>query len=182
MGDSNTIDKAFEELKALSEKKGYLLFADVEKISECLSVNEVDRLCNHLLTLGIEIFENVPETIKNSSDLKQPMEKGHLASILLFLKYKALHATGRRIDGERFIVHKGSEYNAISTSSCTAAIEKIRSQLIRTGRMKNGVLTEDIEFRSPSTAAKVLIGNSVNGNIVWMDLNGHTLKELLTEK
>ena len=45
-----------------------------------------------------------------------------------------------------------------------------------------GVLTEDIQFGSPSTAAKVLIGNSVNGNIVWVDSNGYTLKQLLAEK
>jgi hypothetical protein len=47
--------------------------------------------------------------------------------------------------------------------------------------MKDGVLTEDIQFGSPSMAAKVLIGNSVNGNIVWVDSNGFTLKQILAE-
>lgn len=39
-------------------------------------------------------------------------------------------------------------------------------ELMQSGKMKNGVLTEDVhedvQFGSPSTAAKVLIGNSVN--------------------
>ena len=48
--------------------------------------------------------------------------------------------------------------------------------------IKNGVLTKDVQFGSPSTAAKVLIGNLVNGNIVWVDSNGYTLKQLLAEK
>lgn len=53
---------------------------------------------------------------------------------------------------------------------------------MQTGKMKSGVLTEDVQFGSPSTAAKVLIGNSVNGNFVWVDSNGYTLKQLLAEK
>lgn len=48
--------------------------------------------------------------------------------------------------------------------------------------MKDGVLNEDIQFGSPSTAAKVLIGNSENGNIVWMDSNGYTHRQFLAEK
>lgn len=53
---------------------------------------------------------------------------------------------------------------------------------MRSGKMKNGVLTEDVQFGSPSTAAEVLIGNSVNGKIVWVDSKRHTLKQLLAEK
>ena len=62
------------------------------------------------------------------------------------------------------------------------ALDEKRRELMQTGKMKSGVLTEDVQLGSPSTAAKVLIGNSVNGNIVWVDSNGYTLKQLLAEK
>ena len=62
------------------------------------------------------------------------------------------------------------------------AIGNKRRDLMQAGKMKDGVVTEDVQFGSLLTAAKVLIGNSVNGNIVWVDSNGYTLKQLLAEK
>lgn len=179
---NNDIDRAFSELKTLSLKKGYLLFDDLERGTDGLSLNEVDWLTNRLLTSGVEIFDDVPDTIKNGPGLKLDKKQGHPAGTLLFLKYKALKATGRMVVPKRFVVYKDSEYNEDITSSCTAAIDNKRRELMQSGKMKNGVLTEDVQFGSPSTAAKVLIGNSVNGNIVWVDSNGYTLKQLLAEK
>lgn len=63
-----------------------------------------------------------------------------------------------------------------------AAIDKKRRQLLHLGKMKDGVLNEDIQFGRPSMAAKVLIGNSGNGNIVRMDSNGYTHRQFLAEK
>ncbi len=179
---NNDIDRTFIELKALSQKKGYLLFDDLERGTDGLSLNEVDWLTNRLLTSGVEIFDDVPDTIKNGPGLKRAKIQGHPSGTLLFLKYKTLKATGRMVLPKGFVVYKGSEYNEVVTSSCTIAIGNKRRDLMQSGKMKNGVLTEDVQFGSPSTAAKVLIGNSVNGNIVWVDSNGYTLKQLLAEK
>ena len=66
--------------------------------------------------------------------------------------------------------------------ACTIAIGNKRRDLMQSGKMKDGVLTEDVQFGSLLTAAKVLIGNSVNGNIVWVDSNGYILKQFLAEK
>ena len=62
---NNDIDRAFIKLKALSQKKGYLLFDDLERGTDGLSLNEVDWLTNRLLTSGVEIFDDVPDTIKD---------------------------------------------------------------------------------------------------------------------
>lgn len=67
---NNDIDRAFIELKALSQKKGYLLFDDLERGTDGLSLNEVDWLTNRLLTSGVEIFDDVPDTIKNGPGFK----------------------------------------------------------------------------------------------------------------
>lgn len=47
-----------------------------------------------------------------------------------------------------------------------------RRTLMQSGKIKNEILTEDVQFGSPSTVAKILIGDSVNGNIVWVDSKG----------
>lgn len=170
---NNDINRAFIELKALSQKKGYLLFVDLEKGAESLSLNEVDRLTNYLLNSGVKIFDDV--------SARNNLRQGNPSEELLFLKYKALKATGKMVVPKGFVVCKGSEYNEIATSSCTTAIDNKRHELMKLGKMKNGVLTEDVLFGSPSTAAKVLIGNSVNGNILWVDSDGNTLKQILAE-
>ena len=53
---------------------------------------------------------------------------------------------------------------------------------MQSGKIKNEILTKDVQFGNPSTVAKILIGDSVNGNIVWVDSKGYTLKQLLAEK
>ena len=179
---NNDIDRAFIKLKALSQKKGYLLFDDLERGTDGLSLNEVDWLTNRLLTSGVEIFDDVPDTIKNGPGFELAKIQGNPIGTLLFLKYKTLKAIGRMVLPKSFVVYKGSEYNEVVTSSCTIAIGNKRRDLMQSGKMKDGVLTEDVQFGSLLTAAKVLIGNSVNGNIVWVDSNGYTLKQLLAEK
>lgn len=44
---------------------------------------------------------------------------------------------------------------------------------------KNGIVKEDIEFSSASTAACFITGTSTNGLISWKNEEGKTLKELL---
>ena len=179
---NNNIDRAFIELKALSQKKGYLLFDDLERGTDGLSLNEVNWLTSRLLTSGVEIFDVVPDTIKNGPGFKLAKIQGNPIGTLLFLKYKTLKAIGRVVLPKGFVVYKGSEYNEVVISSCTIAIGNKRRDLMQSGKMKDGVLTEDVQFGSPSMAAKILIRNSVNGNIVWVDSNGYTLKQLLAEK
>ena len=82
---NNDIDRAFAQVKILSQKKGYLSFDELEKGIEELSLNEVDWLTNSLIMQGV---------------------------------------------------------------------------------------TKDVQFVILSTATKVLIGNSVNGNIIWVDSKG----------
>ena len=81
---NSDIDRAFMDLKALSQKKGYLLFDDLERGTDGLSLNEVDRLTNRLLSSGVEIFDDVPYTIKNRSGLRQAKKQGILPERFCF--------------------------------------------------------------------------------------------------
>ena len=42
-----------------------------------------------------------------------------------------------------------------------------------------GILVENIRFKSPSTAANFVTGNSTNGMIAWKDENKTKLKDLI---
>ncbi|MGN8806874.1 MULTISPECIES: DUF4357 domain-containing protein [unclassified Blautia] len=46
----------------------------------------------------------------------------------------------------------------------------------------NGVVLKDCVFRSPSTAAQFVTGNSTNGNLAWKTKDGIKLKDILREE
>ena len=41
---------------------------------------------------------------------------------------------------------------------------------------------EDFEFSSPSTAAAIILGYSINGRVAWKDSRGKTMNDLEAEK
>lgn len=73
-----------------------------------------------------------------------------------------------------------------TVSSDIAYTEKFRGaksiEKAREGIVFNNVLQKDIEFNSASTAANFVTGTSTNGLIAWRDVNGKTIKALLTEQ
>jgi hypothetical protein len=51
----------------------------------------------------------------------------------------------------------------------------------RAATVKNGLVVEDIAFKSASTAANFVTGSSTNGLIAWKDDEGRRLKEIIVE-
>lgn len=82
---------------------------------------------------------------------------------------------------EGFVVFKGSTGRIAETASLSQPFVALRKKLVAQGLLveRDGVyvLTEDHAFRSPSTAAMVLLGRNANGRMEWRDRNGVTLKE-----
>lgn len=117
-------------------------------------------------TLGHKLFEPlVPST--ESADTEP----------ILYMEYGKGKASGRRTS-DGFVVLKGSIINPTMTKNC--------SKRTITDRKKyeykidsNGTLTVDVLFPSPSSAAGFVGGASLNGNALWKDAEGKTLKELL---
>ncbi|MDH3000216.1 methionine sulfoxide reductase [Chelonobacter oris] len=79
---------------------------------------------------------------------------------------------------EGFIVLKGSLIEQIDSNTIPVAISALRKNAL----IINGVLQENILFKSPSYAASFVLGGHVNGRIYWKDENGKTLKELEQEE
>ena len=86
------------------------------------------------------------------------------------------------IQNKSFVVLKGSKVSDGIAHSATfrgaKSIEKQRSN----GTVVDGIVTKNVSFKSPSTAANVVTGASTNGMIVWKDENGTSLKELLNKR
>ncbi len=93
-----------------------------------------------------------------------------------------IEATGiYDVEAGTLIVLKGSHLSKdISHSEkfrSTRAIEKSRE-----GIVKENILQENVMFKSSSTAANFVTGQSTNGLITWKDKDGRCLKEILQER
>jgi len=123
--------------------------------------------------LGIDAFEQANITVnKHAKDM-------------LFLSERGAKGKGQEAD-DGFVVLKGSQARVEETPSIHKYMSEMRQQLLSRQVLKeeNGVLvfTQDYRFKSPSTAAGVLVGGAANGRIAWKDMNNKTLKEIQEER
>lgn len=76
------------------------------------------------------------------------------------------------------VICKGSKIsNTLSHGKFRSA--KAIDNLRNSGCVKNGILVEDLHFKSASMAANFVTGTSTNGLIAWKDENGISLKNAL---
>lgn len=117
--------------------------------------------------IGISIFETAPITQ------------------LPVFRFKRRGADARGVyDGSGFTVLRGSILSNDAVNSCYAIerremIIKNYSQINENG---NPVLTSDVSFSSPSTAASICGGCSSNGWVDWKNEKGQTLDEIYRKK
>jgi hypothetical protein len=128
----------------------------------------LDELLLCFPVLGVTIFEK-PES-------KPRSRQG------LWLKNKGVAAQGYESE-DGFVVRSGSTAVIQTVESLPSHAMALRQELLASGILKpkdEGFyqLTQDYEFSSPSTAAAVLIGASVNGRDWWKASDGTTLKQL----
>lgn len=118
--------------------------------------------------LGVTIFEK-PET--------KPVGRQ-----LLWLKNKGINAQGYESQ-DGFVVKAGSTAIIQSVESIPAHASLLRKEFVDSGIFSQKdqnfyTLTQDYEFSSPSTAAAVFIGASINGRDSWKTNDGKSLKQL----
>jgi hypothetical protein len=80
-------------------------------------------------------------------------------------------ALAQELNGS-FVVLKDSRFRAADPApSISLGNRELRSELIRHGKLVNSngylFLTDNLKFSSPSAAASVISGNSVNGRVAW---------------
>lgn len=83
-------------------------------------------------------------------------------------------------------VQKGSEMKKEETPSLSGSYSNLRKTIQEKRIVENKfgklVFIENYEFTSPSTAAAIILGYSVNGRVTWKDKVGKTLKEFEEER
>ena len=87
-------------------------------------------------------------------------------------------------DGNGFTVLRGSILSKDTVNSCHTIErrEMIIKDYSQTNENGNPVLTSDISFSSPSTAASICGGCSSNGWVEWKNDKGQTLDEIYRNK
>jgi len=122
-------------------------------------------------TLGHKVFEPIvavkPTTEVTAVSDDEPM---------LFFNRTKLKATGRRTS-EGFVVFKGSTVVSELQKSCPENVVKLRERY-KDKIDGNHILTDDLLFSSPSTAAAFVGGSSLSGNELWKTSEGVSLKHL----
>lgn len=133
----------------------------------------LSKIVQLLPVLGSELL--TPVTV-------DPGEQGTSEHLVCALK--GVKARGQRT-ANGFLVFRGSQAVLNETPSAVdkqAYFVKQREELLRDGilvRNTDGLeFAKDVEFSSPSAAAAVVSGGSVNGLKVWKDETGRSLKDI----
>lgn len=183
----------------IAAHKNYLLKNRNEPSKSVLSAATEETLENIILdikqiteVLGYKLFttENNPKRIKanlptNSGQtampkkVTEPLTKLKQAWYIFYLKEKGVNAKCIVDTNGDYIVTAGSVISKEVTKSLPDKLKKMRKTAVKQGKIKANRLTEDISFKSASTAAKFVVGYSINGRKAWKDGNGRELGEVL---
>lgn len=137
-------------------------------------VADTDAFLRNMLliypVLGLQAFERPSVTTS--------------AAPLLYLHGPDAAATGKE-SADGFVVLAGAAVRPTTSSSMHKFMADVRQSLIEEGVIhttSDGLqFARDYVFKSPSTAAAVVLGRNANGRIEWKDAHGKTLKEIQTE-
>ena len=123
-------------------------------------------------TLGHKVFDE-----KREIKLKQSQDIFYIKSA------RNAEAIGEPTS-DGFVVFKGSKASATIVNSISKSFITLRQRIIDDGILLDKIdyleFSEDYIFRSPSTAAVMVMGRNANGLSEWKNANGKTLREFET--
>ncbi|HEX2786415.1 MAG TPA: GIY-YIG nuclease family protein [Ignavibacteria bacterium] len=135
--------------------------------------------------LGHKLLEEINPTkvVEKTFDKVEYNEYNSSDSRELFLSVSGLTAKALQTD-EGIVVLKGSEATQ-NIQGLQKGYKEDRERLIENGRLKlindKYIFQEDTIFKSPSAAAAIIVGYSINGRKHWKDKNGKSLNEIENE-
>ena len=132
---------------------------------------ETDEFIDNMrLILGVLGHKILEPSIKRKSDEKE--------NLYILQDRTGIKANGKPIS-EGFAVLKGSKIaDNVATSLSKSVINK-RQLLFDKGIVdENFTFTQDWAFTSPSLAAAIVAGYSINGRNAWKNRKGISLKEI----
>jgi hypothetical protein len=143
-------------------------------------------------TLGHRILEEITthKNIKNESTGHISLTIGDFENYSTTeteysLAISGFKATAIQTD-EGLVVLKNSEASATISNSLQYGYRDLREKLIKdcvlTMNEEKYIFQSDTLFSSPSQAAAIIVGYSINGPITWKNSSGKSLKEVEKEK
>ena len=129
-------------------------------------------------TLGHKVFDPLTEIVSTTEAKNNIVPES--GDMLLHMKRKS-RKSGQIIEAdcrqtvEGFVVLKGSHIEPNDSDSIPPGIKETRQKAMID---EDGVLQEDMLFKSPSYAAAFVIGGHANGLTEWKTDDGKTLKEI----
>lgn len=148
-----------------------------EKESELEDYVEYSKII--LGVLGYKIF--VP-LIKSNNDDEYNEEELSLYLTRKVKRSNAIITAKCKRTSEGFVLLSGSLIEEIDAESIPPGIKVMRESCKKNGVIKDGVLTKNILFRSPSYASSFVLGINSNGRTNWKLKNGQSLKEFEEEQ
>lgn len=123
----------------------------------------------------------VPEMIKRKMSaqdvgVKEQQESDGIGPHIFKMSYNGANATAALTD-DGVVLLQGSSINEAMTNTCPETVKKNRE--LYADKIIDGVLQEDVLFKSPSGAATFVAGAHVNGKTYWQSENGKTIGELI---
>ncbi|MEK6746985.1 MAG: GIY-YIG nuclease family protein [Pseudomonadota bacterium] len=134
-------------------------------------------------TLGLNIFQPLTSTRQPALTISGNTNTIQSSDDMLFrIKGRGAEASGKYTQ-EGFLVFAGAKLSKdLSESLSKTNVVNIREKLIKDNVVndKNGTLffVENYLFPSPSAAASLIVGNSLNGWITWKLSDGRTLNDI----
>ena len=148
-----------------------------EKESELEEYVEYSKII--LGVLGYKIF--VP-LIKSNNDDEYNEEELSLYLTRKVKRSNAIITAKCKRTSEVFVLLSGSLIEEIDAESIPPGIKVMRESCKKNGVIKDGVLTKNILFSSPSYASSFVLGINSNGRTNWKLKNGQPLKEFEEEQ
>lgn len=134
-------------------------------------------------TVGYKVLELLAKGISNSSAIEkiEELESPEAVALELLLKVKGVNAKSY-LTNEGIVVLTSSQVSKAVKESLSDGYKKLREQLIENGSLTQTdagyVFTKNQLFKSPSQAAAIIVGYSINGRHHWKTKDGVSLKDI----
>ena len=143
-----------------------------EKLSELEDQVEFAKLI--LNAIGYKMFEP-PKKISSLPVVTSAEEIFYLSREIRKLG-RTVNAQMKKISENCYKVLAGSDVSPLDTEKLSTPLKKLR----HSEKVVDDKLTEDMEFKSSSTAAQFILGTSADGPREWKTKGGVSLKKLST--
>lgn len=126
-----------------------------------------------LPVLGFSFATPLPTISQHEKGKQESIQQYLPPSTIFEITYAGVSAFAQEVNSE-FVALKGSTARKTQTNSLSNTYVQMRNQLYADEKLadkddKYWVLTQDIPFSSPSTAANIICGASLNGRVFWKE-------------